>query len=273
MTQDAKPLDDRVADGPALPVGLVENPRPPDGWENGSNGNGNGSLAEDRYLFEGPRSRFAEFRRLLRMGWELLKGFRALHFLGPCVSVFGSARFKEDHPYYALTRRVGSAIARLGFNVMTGGGPGLMEAANRGAKDVGGYSIGCNIILPKEQAPNPYLDRMLLFRYFFVRKVMLVKYSQAFVIMPGGYGTLDEAFESLTLVQTHKIDNFPVIMVGRAFWDGLFRWIHRDMLAGGLVGRDDLRLCTETDDPEEVCHLVREGYRRRLRANGERRVS
>src|SRR6187402_2188033 len=159
----------------------------------------------DEIFLDGPNSRFAEFCTLLRVMRDFLRGYRALHFVGPCVTVFGSARIKPDDPHYELARKMGAAIARLGFTVMTGGGPGIMEAANRGAKDVGGRSIGCNIVLPMEQEPNPYVDKFVEFRYFFVRKVMLVKYSYAFVVMPGGYGTLDEFFEALTLIQTKKI--------------------------------------------------------------------
>ncbi len=162
---------------------------------------------QERFFLEGPRSRGSEFWSVLTIARELVRGFRALHFVGPCVSVFGSARFREDHPYYALARSVGQMLARMGFTVMTGGGPGIMEAANRGAKDEGGISVGCNIVLPQEQKINAYLDRWVTFRYFFVRKVMLVKYSYAFVVMPGGIGTMDELFEAVTLIQTRKIES------------------------------------------------------------------
>jgi len=151
-------------------------------------------------FLEGPGGRGSELLRVLRIAAEFVRGFRVLHFVGPCVTVFGSARFAEDHPAYQLAREMGRRIAREGFTVMTGGGPELIEAANRGAKDVGGRSIGCNIVLPREQQPNPFLDRFLTFRYFFVRKVMLVKYSYAFVVLPGGFGTLDELFEAATLI-------------------------------------------------------------------------
>src|SRR6185436_6522026 len=164
----------------------------------------------NRVLLSGPRARLSELARVIRIAGEFLRGFRRLHFVGPCVTVFGSARFKEDHPYYTLARDIGRRLALAGATVMTGGGPGIMEAANRGAKEAGGYSIGCNIRLPLEQQPNPYLDRWVTFRYFFVRKVLLVKYSYAFVIMPGGFGTLDELFEAVTLIQTRKIESFPV---------------------------------------------------------------
>src|SRR5437660_446463 len=163
--------------------------------------------------------------RVLRISWEFIKGFRALHFVGPCVTVFGSARFSDDHPVYDLARRTGALLARAGFTVMTGGGPGVMEAANRGAKDVGGRSIGCNIRLPQEQKPNPYLDKWITFRYFFVRKVMLVKYSYAFIALPGGFGTLDEIFETATLIQTAKIRDFPMVLMGRDFWQPLLDFL------------------------------------------------
>lgn len=209
-------------------------------------------LEEDRRLLEGPRSRTSELFRLVRILREFIRGFRALHFVGPCVTVFGSARFTEEHPYYRMARDVGSTIARLGFTVMTGGGPGIMEAANRGAKDAGGVSIGCNIILPKEQLPNPYLDRVVTFRYFFVRKVMLVKYSQAFVIMPGGFGTIDEAFEANTLIQTGKIFDFPVIFVGVDYWRPLFDFLRDGLLAEQTIGPEDLDRLVLTDSIEDV---------------------
>jgi uncharacterized protein (TIGR00730 family) len=149
---------------------------------------------------------------------DFLRGFRVLHFVGPSVTIFGSARIKTDSPYYDLARKTGAAIAQLGFTVMTGGGGGIMEAANRGAKDVGGRSVGCNIELPQEQKPNAFLDRFVTLRYFFVRKMLLMKYSYAFVIMPGGVGTLDEMFEALTLIQTGKIKSFPVVIMGTEYW-------------------------------------------------------
>jgi uncharacterized protein (TIGR00730 family) len=201
-------------------------------------------LDEDRRLLEGPRSRTAEFGRLLRIMREILRGLRTLHFVGPCVSVFGSARFGEDHEYYRLGREVGKLIATLGFTTITGGGPGIMEAANRGAKEGGGLSIGCNIILPKEQKPNPYLDHSVTFRYFFVRKLMLVKYSQAFVILPGGFGTMDEAFEAATLIQTKKIFDFPLVFMGADYWQPLFDFLRDEMGAARTI------------DPEDVDRLV-----------------
>ena len=216
-----------------------------------------GWLKEDRYLLEGPRSRTAEFFRVLRISREFIRGFRELHFLGPCVTVFGSARFDENHRYYQLARKIGAETAKLGFTVLTGGGPGIMEAANRGARDVGGRSVGCNIVLPEEQAPNPYLDKVVSFRYFFVRKVMLVKYSQAFIIMPGGFGTMDEAFEAATLIQTGKIFDFPVILVGTDFWGPLFDFLKNRMLAEGTIGAEDIERFVLTDSVERVMEELR----------------
>jgi len=209
------------------------------------------SHREERYFLEGPKSRRAEAWMLLRTMFEFLRGFRRLHFVGPCVTVFGSARFKEDHPYYQLAREAGSALANMGFTVMTGGGPGIMEAANRGAKEAGGTSIGCNIILPFEQRPNPYLDTMLEFRHFFVRKVMLIKYSYAFVVLPGGVGTMDELFEALTLIQTRKILDFPVVLMGRAYYEPMMNFLER-MVEAKTIGEADLKLLMLTDSIEEA---------------------
>lgn len=209
-------------------------------------------LQGDRRLLEGPRSRTDEFFRVVRISVEFIKGFRALHFLGPCVTFFGSARFAEDHRYYRMAREVGAEVARMGFNVMTGGGPGIMEAANRGAKDVGGRSIGCNIVLPHEQKANPYLDKLVTFHYFFVRKVMLIKYSQAFLIFPGGYGTLDEAFEAATLIQTQKIVNFPLIFVGVDYWQPLFDFMRRRLLEEKTIDAEDLQRVILTDSVDII---------------------
>jgi uncharacterized protein (TIGR00730 family) len=201
----------------------------------------------DRILLEGPHSRLHELRFLASAVLDFLRGFRVLHFVGPCVTVFGSARFGEDHPYYALGRDVGRRLTGLGFTVMTGGGPGLMEAANRGAREAGGRSVGCNIQLPAEQAPNVYLDRTVTCRHFFVRKVLLFKYSYAFVALPGGIGTVDELFEALTLIQTRKIEHFPVVLVGTKYWQPLVELLER-MAAAGTVDHDDLELVLVTDD-------------------------
>lgn len=213
-------------------------------------------------LLSGPRSRTEEFFRVIRIAAEFIRGFRALHFVGPCVTVFGSARFREDHPYYELGREMGRRLAQLGFTVMTGGGPGIMEAANRGCRDaqVAGaeaMSIGCNIELPHEQKPNPYVDRFVEFRYFFVRKVMLVKYSYAFVICPGGFGTLDEMFEALTLIQTGKIKGFPVVVMGSAYWAELFNYVQHTMVKAGTISPEDLRLFLLTDSPDEAIEHIR----------------
>lgn len=210
------------------------------------------TLKSDRRLLEGPRSRTDEFFRVVRIGVEFIKGFRALHFLGPCVTVFGSARFSQDHRYYQLARRAGAEIAQLGFNVMTGGGPGIMEAANRGAKDAGGLSIGCNIVLPHEQKANSYIDKLITFNHFFVRKVMLIKYSQAFLIFPGGYGTLDEAFEAATLIQTGKIFNFPLIFVGIDYWQPLFDFLRDRLLSEKAIDEVDLSRLVLTDSIDTI---------------------
>jgi uncharacterized protein (TIGR00730 family) len=200
----------------------------------------------------GPQTRGFEIRLLFHICREFFRGFRTLHFVGPCVSVFGSARFKEDHRYYALARQAGTALAEAGFTVMTGGGPGIMEAANRGAKEAGGRSIGCNIKLPFEQNPNPYLDVMIEFEHFFIRKVMLVKYSYAFMIMPGGYGTFDEMFEALTLIQTKKIKDFPVILVGKDYWQPILDALRDTLLTQGTISEVDFNLLKLTDDPAEA---------------------
>ena len=211
---------------------------------------------DDRLLLEGPHSRIKELWLVVRAVRDFIVGFRALHFVGPCVTVFGSARFPKAHPYYTLARHVGAAMARLGFTVMTGGGPGLMEAANRGAREAGGRSVGCNIELPQEQAPNPYLDRVVICRHFFVRKVLLFKYSYGFIALPGGLGTLDELSEALTLVQTGKIENFPTVLVGTVYWRP-FREMLDKMAAEGTIGREDLQLMLVTDDIEEAMAHIR----------------
>ncbi len=215
----------------------------------------------DRSLLRGPNRRLKELLLIFSVAAEFLKGFRALHFVGPCITVFGSARFDENHPYYQLARRMGAAIARMGFTVMTGGGPGIMEAANRGAKDAGGRSVGCNIQLPFEQKHNPWLDRWVTIKYFFVRKVLLVKYSYGFVIMPGGFGTLDEMFEALTLIQTRKLKNFPVVVMGTEFWSEM-RGLVDHMVKGATISPEDIDLICWTDSVEEaVAHLQERAVR------------
>ena len=185
-----------------------------------------------------------------------MRGFRALHFVGPCVTVFGSARFNADHPYYDLGRELGARLAQAGFTVMTGGGPGIMEAANRGAREAGGRSIGCNIELPHEQQPNPYLDRWITFRHFYVRKVMLVKYSYAFIALPGGFGTLDEMFEIATLVQTGKVREFPIVLMGRDFWGPLTTFVRNRLLVEGTIDPGDEQRLQLTDSPAEAVEWV-----------------
>jgi len=210
---------------------------------------------EIRFL-EGPQKRGFELWRAIRIFFELLGGFRALHFVGPCVTVFGSARFKEDHPYYVMAREVGARLARAGFTVMTGGGPGIMEAANRGAKDVGGASVGCNIELPQEQKPNPYLDKWVTFRHFYVRKLMLVKYSYAFIAMPGGFGTLDEIFETATLIQTGKIQQFPLVLMGKDFWLPLLDFFRQRLIVNKTIDPLDAERITITDSPHEAVDTI-----------------
>jgi uncharacterized protein (TIGR00730 family) len=211
----------------------------------------------DRRMLEGPRSRTHEFFTLMRVVRDFLRGFRALHFVGPCVTVFGSARVREPNPYYELARQMGQGIAGLGFTVMTGGGPGIMEAANRGAKEVGGRSVGCNVELPHEQKPNDYLDRWVTLRYFFIRKTVLVKYSYAFVILPGGAGTLDEFFEALTLIQTGKIRNFPIVVMGIDYWRELVDFMEK-IARAGMIGATDLQLIKVTDSVAEAIQHIRE---------------
>lgn len=207
---------------------------------------------------EGPGNRRSELVFALRVFWEFIRGMRALHFMGPAITVFGSARFREGHRYYELARRVGSLIARdLGLVVMTGGGPGIMEAANRGAREAGGWSVGCNIVLPHEQKENPYLDKFVLMRYFFVRKVLLVKYSFGFIIFPGGFGTMDELFETLTLIQTRKIANFPIVVMGTDYFCEMRAMLHT-MVREGTISLADLDLLIFTDEPEEaIAHIRR----------------
>jgi uncharacterized protein (TIGR00730 family) len=220
------------------------------------------SSTEDRVLLEGPHSRWREVQILFRAARDFIRGFRGLHFVGPCVTVFGSARFPAGHQYYELGREVGKAISALGFTVMTGGGPGIMEAANRGAKEAGGRSVGCNIALPHEQFPNQYLDRYVTCHYFFVRKVLLFKYSYAFVVLPGGLGTLDELTEALTLIQTGKILQFPVVLMGTTYWKP-FTELLREMVTVGTVSPTDLDLFLVTDAiPEAMAHIEHHAIKR-----------
>jgi len=196
-----------------------------------------------------------ETQRLDRIMKEFSSGFQRLYRLGPAVTVFGSARFQEGSDYYRVGTEVGRELARAGFTVMTGGGPGMMEAANRGAKEAGGVSVGCNIILPHEQAANPYLDEVVNFKYFFARKVMLVKYSCAFIGLPGGFGTLDELFEAATLIQCRKIGPFPLILIGKAFWKNLLELMY-DMLREGAISEEDTGFGYLTDSPAEAVQMI-----------------
>ncbi len=208
-------------------------------------------------FLEGPQSRWKDFKYTVSVFFEFIKGFRALHFVGPCVTVFGSARFKEDHPYYQQARKLSGEIAKLGFTIMTGGGPGIMEAANRGAKEVGGKSVGCNIVLPVEQHRNPYLDRWVDIKYFFLRKMLLIKYSYAFVVMPGGFGTLDEFYEALTLVQTKKIQMFPIIIFDKDFYKKILEHNTR-MCNEGTISYNDQLLYLVTDSVEETVEYIKQ---------------
>lgn len=214
----------------------------------------NGPHAEEAWL-RGPDDLLVDFDRAFHVFQEFVRGCRGLYDLGPSVTVFGSARFPEDHRYYALARATGRRLAEAGYAVVTGGGPGIMEAANRGAKEGGGQSVGCNVHLPKEQAPNPYLDRTLSFDYFFVRKVMLVKYSSAFVLMPGGLGTLDEIFETATLIQTGKIRRFPLVAMGTEYWGPILSTLGDQALRAGTISEGEIAIFS-TDSPEEaVAHI------------------
>lgn len=237
------------------PLDLPRNGNPASGppW-----GKAGGDQDVVRFLL-GPRSRREELARAFRIFREFVRGFRELHFVGPCVTVFGSARFGEENPHYRLARQLGSQIARMGLTVMTGGGPGIMEAANRGARDAGGRSVGCNIILPMEQRPNPYLDKFVEFRYFFVRKVMLVKYSYAFVAFPGGFGTLDELFEVATLVQTRKVENFPIVLFGTEYWGPMLTFIRERLIRDGTISPQDVGLLTVTDSIDVAAEAIFRG--------------
>lgn len=211
----------------------------------------------DLSFLEGPRSRWKEFTSVVNIAREFIYGFRKLHFVGPCVTFFGSARFKEDHPYYIAAQDLAGRVGRVGFTVMTGGGPGIMEAANRGARDVGALSVGCNIVLPMEQYANPYLDVSLTFERFFVRKVLLLKYSMAFVVMPGGAGTVDELFETITLIQTGKVKNFPLLLYGKDYWQPMLDQIER-MVAEGTIDRKELEFVLLADSVEEATTLLQD---------------
>ena len=237
--------------------------KPPDPTAGGSAPPGSSLLGKvegaEKAFLAGRRDRAKDLESSVAFFLEFLRGFESFDFAGPCVTVFGSARFQEGHRYYELARATGRELARAGFAVMTGGGPGIMEAANRGAREAGGASLGCNIRLPREQKPNPYLDRFIEFEHFFVRKVMLVKYSCAFVVMPGGFGTLDEVFEVVTLIQTGKLERFPIVTMGGEFWEHLREFIRRTLVAEATIDASDLDIARPARDPEEAVRLIREG--------------
>ncbi|HRE52772.1 MAG TPA: TIGR00730 family Rossman fold protein [Flavitalea sp.] len=227
--------------------------------------------SKQHIFLDGPKARGYELAFAWRVFKEFIKGFRSLHFVGPCITVFGSARFKEDHPYYIAARELGKRIATTGFTTMTGGGPGIMEAANRGAFENGGASVGCNIQLPFEQKGNPYTHRLVTFEHFFVRKTLLIKYSYAFIILPGGFGTMDEFFETLTLVQTKTLTRFPIVLFGKAYYKDLWEYIEF-MAEQDTISREDLSLVLLTDSVDEamdhIRHYIKTNYaikpRRRL---------
>ncbi|MBM4200223.1 MAG: TIGR00730 family Rossman fold protein [Gammaproteobacteria bacterium] len=211
----------------------------------------------EKLFLRGRQKRGEDLESAVKFFLEFLKGFESFEFEGPCVTVFGSARFTQGHRYYELARQLGERLALAGYAVMTGGGPGIMEAANRGAREAGGLSLGCNIQLPREQKPNPYLDRFIEFEHFFVRKVMLVKYSCAFVVMPGGFGTLDEAFEVITLVQTGKLERFPVVAMGFEFWDQLTAFMRDTMFAEGTIAAEDVDFLHPVQTVDEALRVIR----------------
>ena len=211
-------------------------------------------LPESRYVID--NFKLSDTWRIFRIISEFVEGFEALSSAKPGVAIFGSARTKPGDPYYKMAEQLGDLVVKNGFSVITGGGPGIMEAANKGAKHLKGESIGLNIELPFEQKPNRYINKLLNFRYFFVRKVMMIKYSIAFVIMPGGFGTMDELFESLTLIQTNKIKPFPVIMIGSDYWKGLLRWMDEKLVGTGNIDRRDMKLLTIVDTPEEAMKVI-----------------
>ena len=211
----------------------------------------------EKLFLAGRRSREADLESAVKIFLEFLRGFESFDFEEPCVTVFGSARFAENHRYYRMARELGAALADAGYAVMTGGGPGIMEAANRGAQEAGGLSIGCNILLPEEQEPNPYLDKFIQMEHFFVRKVLLVKYSSAFVIMPGGYGTLDEAFEVATLIQTGKLERFPIVGMGLDFWYPLRKFARETMLHSGVISEEDIAFVHPVMSIDEALEFIR----------------
>jgi uncharacterized protein (TIGR00730 family) len=227
--------------------------------------------AKESVYLDGPKPRVNEFFFALDIFFQFIKGFRTLHFVGPCITVFGSARFKEGDRYYEASREFGKRIAELGFTTMTGGGPGVMEAANRGAFENEGTSVGCNIKLAFEQSPNPYMHKWITFDYFFVRKVMLIKYSYAFIIMPGGFGTMDEFFEAITLVQTKSIINFPIVLFGKEFYKPMMDAID-DMALKGTIADVDRKLILLTDDITEAMQYIQAYVAKNFKVKPRRRL-
>jgi len=235
-----------------------------------------GEATEDELLLERPKlphpiprmPEHAEFTRgdpwrVLRIMGEYVHGFDALAEIGTAIAIFGSARTTEEDPMYQTARELAGRLAKAGFAIITGGGPGIMEAANRGAREVGGLSVGCNIELPHEQATNAYVDVSINFRYFFCRKTMFMKYAEGFALFPGGFGTLDELFEALTLIQTGKIQHFPVVLFGSDYWGGMIDWMRRRLVEEGKIDPADLDVMTVTDSPQAACELILESYQRR----------
>jgi uncharacterized protein (TIGR00730 family) len=223
------------------------------------------------FNLEGPKPRIHELYFAFEIFIQFIKGFRTLHFVGPCITVFGSARFKEDHPYYIKAMELGKGIAALGLTTMTGGGPGIMEAANRGAFEAGGKSIGCNIKLPFEQQPNPYTQTSITIDYFFIRKVLMVKYSYAFVIMPGGFGTMDEFFETLTLAQTKVINDFPIVVMGKEYYKPFHHWMDH-MIQEGTISEEDKKFMLFTDSVDEAIEHISKYVRKHYTVQPRKRL-
>jgi uncharacterized protein (TIGR00730 family) len=226
--------------------------------------------SKQHVYLEGPKTRGYELNFAWRVFKQFIRGFRTLHFVGPCITVFGSARFNEGHEYYNNAQEVGKRIAQMGFTTMTGGGPGIMEAANRGAYENGGISVGCNIQLPFEQKANPYMHKSITFEHFFVRKVLLAKYSYAFVIFPGGFGTMDEFFETLTLIQTKTVTQFPIVVFGKEFYKELWEYLEF-MASHDTISMDDLKLVMLTDDIDEGMDHIRNYIRKNYKIIPRRR--
>ncbi|MFH1283368.1 MAG: TIGR00730 family Rossman fold protein [bacterium] len=224
----------------------------------------------EKIFLRGRRHRGEDLESAVRIFLEFLRGYESMDFNGPCVTVFGSSKFKENHPYYKMARELGRRLAEKGFVVMTGGGPGIMEAANRGAKEAGGYTVGCNILLPQEQKPNRYLDKFIEFDHFFVRKVMLVKYSSAFVVLPGGFGTLDEFFETITLIQTKKLDRFPIMAMGTPFWSKIRNFVQDSLIKEKTIDIEDLSLLKSTDSVEEAVSYILQRYRKETKRESKK---